>query len=130
MSSVRIVLADDHPMYRYGVAAVLADEPRVDLVEQATTGAELLQLVTAARPDVVVTDMRMPDLSGIEVTRALLETDPDLPVLVLTSMTTMRASMAHCAPAPADTFSRAPTPPSWSPRCSPWLRAVRPSARR
>ncbi len=84
MKPVRVVLADDHPMYRYGVAAVLADEARVELVGQATSGTELLELVTAARPDVVVTDMRMPDLSGIEVTRALLENDPDLPVLVLT----------------------------------------------
>jgi DNA-binding NarL/FixJ family response regulator len=81
---VRVVLADDHPMYRYGVAAVLAAEPTVELVGQAGSGRELIALVTGTRPDVVVTDMRMPDLSGIEVTRALLAERPDLPVLVLT----------------------------------------------
>lgn len=81
---VRVVLADDHPMYRYGVAAVLADEPRVELVGQAASGGELLELVRTAAPDVVVTDMRMPDLSGIDVARTLLESHPDLPVLVLT----------------------------------------------
>lgn len=81
---VRVVLADDHPMYRYGVAAVLADEPRVELVGQASTGTELLTLVEREHPDVVVTDLRMPDLSGVEVTRRLQEQQPDLPVLLLT----------------------------------------------
>ena len=83
-SVVRVVLADDHPMYRYGVAAVLADEPRVELVGQASTGTELLTLVEREHPDVVVTDLRMPDLSGVEVTRRLQEQQPDLPVLLLT----------------------------------------------
>jgi DNA-binding NarL/FixJ family response regulator len=81
---VRVVLADDHPMYRYGVAAVLADVDTIDLVGQAASGEELLDLVERTRPDVVLTDLRMPDLSGIEVTRRLALTHPDLPVLVLT----------------------------------------------
>jgi DNA-binding NarL/FixJ family response regulator len=81
---VRVVLADDHPMYRYGVAAVLADEERINLVGQAASGREVLEMVRALRPDVVVTDMRMPDLTGIEVTRALGAEQPELPVLVLT----------------------------------------------
>jgi DNA-binding NarL/FixJ family response regulator len=84
VNPVRVVLADDHPMYRYGVAAVLAGEPRVDLVGQAASGGELLELVRTAAPDVVVTDMRMPDMSGTDVARALLVTHPDLPVLLLT----------------------------------------------
>jgi DNA-binding NarL/FixJ family response regulator len=81
---VRVVLADDHPMYRYGVAAVLTDVPDVELVGQADTGTALLALVREARPDVVVTDMRMPDMSGADVTRTLVTEWPDLPVLVLT----------------------------------------------
>ncbi|HET6626083.1 MAG TPA: response regulator transcription factor [Nocardioidaceae bacterium] len=81
---IRVVLADDHPMYRYGVAAVLSDVPDVELVGQADSGAALLELVRATRPDVVVTDMRMPDLDGIEVTRRLREENPEVPVLVLT----------------------------------------------
>jgi DNA-binding NarL/FixJ family response regulator len=81
---IRVVLADDHPMYRYGVEAVLADVAAIDLVDTASSGTELLALVHRTRPDVVLTDLRMPDLSGIEVTRRLLAADPDLPVLVLT----------------------------------------------
>jgi DNA-binding NarL/FixJ family response regulator len=84
MNAVRVVLADDHPMYRYGVAAVLADVPSVQLVGQADSGTALLELVRSTRPDVVVTDLNMPDLSGIEVTRALVAEQPDLPVCVLT----------------------------------------------
>lgn len=81
---IRVVLADDHPMYRYGVAAVLAEEEAVDLVGQACSGTELLALVEQHRPDLVVTDLRMPDLDGIEVTRRLLCAHRDLPVLLLT----------------------------------------------
>jgi DNA-binding NarL/FixJ family response regulator len=49
MSAIRVVLADDHPMYRHGAAAVLADEPRVELVGQATSGTELLDLLAAGQ---------------------------------------------------------------------------------
>ena len=81
---IRVVLADDHPMYRYGVQAVLADVAGIDLVETASSGQELLALVGRIHPDVVLTDVRMPDLSGLEVTRRLVAADPELPVLVLT----------------------------------------------
>lgn len=81
---VRVVLADDHPMYRYGVAAVLAEVTEVDLVGQVSSGGALLDLVRTTDPDVVVTDLRMPDLDGIEVTRALVAERPELPVLLLT----------------------------------------------
>ncbi|HET6698891.1 MAG TPA: response regulator transcription factor [Nocardioidaceae bacterium] len=81
---IRVVLADDHPMYRYGVRAVLADSPEVVLVGEAGSGTSLVELTRQERPDVVVTDLHMPDLDGIAVTRALLAEDPELPVLVLT----------------------------------------------
>ena len=81
---IRVVLADDHPMYRYGVQAVLADVAGIDLVETVSSGQELLALVGRIHPDVVLTDVRMPDLSGLEVTRRLVAADPELPVLVLT----------------------------------------------
>lgn len=81
---IRVVLADDHPMYRYGVAAVAADTPDVELVGEADSGQALLAVVRRERPDVVVTDLRMPDLSGVEVTRTLRQEFPNLPVLLLT----------------------------------------------
>lgn len=83
---VRVVLADDHPMYRYGLRAVLASSTDVILVGEAATGRELLDLVEQAHPDVVITDLHMPDLDGVAATRELLGRHPDLAVLVLTML--------------------------------------------
>jgi DNA-binding NarL/FixJ family response regulator len=81
---VRVVLADDHPMYRYGVAAVLATADEIDLVGEARDGGELIALVDTQRPDVVLTDLAMPGLDGASACRQLLTRQPDLGVLVLT----------------------------------------------
>lgn len=81
---VRVVLADDHPMVRYGVTAVLADAPEVEVVGEAGDGTGLLAAVAEHRPDVVVTDLDMPGMSGADATRELRRTHPDVAVLVLT----------------------------------------------
>lgn len=81
---VRVVIADDHPMYRYGVAAVLATATEIEVVGQAANGAELLTTVNHERPDVVLTDIAMPDMDGITACQRLLADQPDLAVLVLT----------------------------------------------
>jgi DNA-binding NarL/FixJ family response regulator len=81
---VRVVLADDHPMYRYGVAAVLATADEIDLVGEASDGAELIALAGREHPDVVLTDLAMPGLDGASACRELLARQPDLGVLVLT----------------------------------------------
>jgi len=84
MAKVRVVLADDHPMYRYGVAAVLATADEIELVGEASDGRGLIALVEAERPDVVLTDLAMPGLDGVGACRQLLARQPDLGVLVLT----------------------------------------------
>jgi DNA-binding NarL/FixJ family response regulator len=81
---VRVVLADDHPMFRYGLRAVLDDAPEIEVVGEASSGRELLQVVAATSPDVVLTDLAMPDLDGAAATRRLLESHPTVAVLVLT----------------------------------------------
>ena len=81
---VRVVLADDHPMFRFGVVAALATVPDVELVGEAAGGRELLAEVARTRPDVVLTDLAMPDMDGATATRALLARDPGLGVPVLT----------------------------------------------
>ena len=84
MTAVRVVLADDHPMVRYGITAVLVDADEVEVVGEAADGAELLAAVAEHRPDVVVTDLDMPGTSGTEAIGALRRSHPELPVLVLT----------------------------------------------
>lgn len=81
---VRVVLADDHPMFRYGVAAVLATAPEIELVGEAADGAGLLRLVDQLSPDVVLTDLSMPGMDGATACRELLARHPDLAVVVLT----------------------------------------------
>ena len=83
-SPVRVVLADDHPMVRYGITAVLADAPEVEVVGEAADGEALVEAVRELRPDVVVTDLDMPGVDGVEATKRLRASYPDVPVLVLT----------------------------------------------
>ncbi len=81
---IRVVIADDHPMFRYGVVAALATASEVTVVGEAATGVELLAIVDQTAPDVVLTDLAMPDLDGASATRSLLARHPHIGVLVLT----------------------------------------------
>jgi DNA-binding NarL/FixJ family response regulator len=78
------VIADDHPMYRYGLNAALGNQPGLELVGEAADGLELLRVVHDTRPDVVITDLTMPRLGGAEAAARLLADAPDLAVLILT----------------------------------------------
>jgi DNA-binding NarL/FixJ family response regulator len=81
---VRVVIADDHPMFRYGLRAVLDAAEEVTVVGEAADGQQLLTLVDQTRPDVVLTDLAMPGLDGATATRQLLDRHPQLGVLALT----------------------------------------------
>ena len=82
--TVRVALADDHPMFRFGLRAVLDASPEVEVVGEASDGAELLALVAATRPGVVLTDLSMPRMSGAAAIDELARRFPGLGVLVLT----------------------------------------------
>jgi DNA-binding NarL/FixJ family response regulator len=79
---LRVVLVDDHPVYRQGLAKLLR-ECGVDVVAQAGNGADALSIVEEEAPDVVVMDLNMPGMSGVEVTRKLVERNPASRVLVV-----------------------------------------------
>lgn len=81
---IRVLLVDDHPFYREGIRALLEGEPDVQLAGIAESGEDALATVAADPPDVVVMDLSMPGIGGIEATRRLIAQDPALPVLVLT----------------------------------------------
>jgi two-component system, NarL family, response regulator len=85
MTQVRVLIADDHPIVREGLHAVLSDQPDLEVVGQAATGAEAVALALAARPDVILMDLRMPGMSGVEAIAALRAEWPEAHVLVLTT---------------------------------------------
>jgi DNA-binding NarL/FixJ family response regulator len=81
---IRVMIADDHPAYRKGLGSMLDDEPDIELVAEAENGREAIALAEQHTPDVVVMDLRMPDLDGIEATRLLRLQAPTTAVIVLT----------------------------------------------
>lgn len=82
---IRIVIADDHELFRDGVRVLLRKEKGIQLVGEAGNGNELLEVVRGQQPDVVITDVRMPGLDGVGVTRALQKEFPALPVIGLST---------------------------------------------
>ncbi|HWJ82135.1 MAG TPA: response regulator transcription factor [Nocardioides sp.] len=85
MSAIRVVLADDQPLVRTGLRMILSEEPDIDVVGEAADGSEAIALCRAARPDVVLMDVRMPGTDGIEATRAVTSVADPPRVLVLTT---------------------------------------------
>lgn len=83
--TIRIVLADDQPLIRAGLRVLIADQPDLEVVGEASTGREAVRLVTDLSPDVVVMDVRMPGMDGIEATKAILAGHRPTRVLVLTT---------------------------------------------
>ena len=87
---IRVAVADDHGVVRDGLASVIAAQPDMELVGTAADGAEAVAICRSAAPDVVLMDLEMPVLDGIEATRAILADVPETAVLVLTSFSDRR----------------------------------------
>ena len=82
---IRVLLVDDHPLFRQGVRFCLEDSPKIELAGEAGDGPGALDWLDNHPADLVLMDLRMPGMDGIETTAALRERWPDLPVLMLTS---------------------------------------------
>jgi DNA-binding NarL/FixJ family response regulator len=83
-STIRILIADDHAVFREGLRAMLSPEPDMEVVGEAATGKEVVERAAELRPDVILMDIQMPELTGIEATRRILKANPGVGVVVLT----------------------------------------------
>jgi len=84
-NKIRVICADDHPLVRKGLAAIIAAEPDLELVAEAQNGREAVELYRRLQPEVLLMDLRMPEVDGITATRTILAEFPEAKILALTS---------------------------------------------
>lgn len=83
MENINIIIADDHKLFRDGIKSLLTNLGGYTVIADVCNGEELLAMVKSVVPDIVITDISMPIISGIEATRLLSESNPEIPVLIL-----------------------------------------------
>ncbi|MGZ3602167.1 MAG: response regulator [Ktedonobacterales bacterium] len=84
MDPIRILIADDHPLFRDGLRALLESVTDMQVIGEAATGDEVLAQARALQPEVILMDIKMPGINGIEATRRILQTSPHIHILVVT----------------------------------------------
>jgi DNA-binding NarL/FixJ family response regulator len=84
MDPLRILIAEDHPLFRKGMISLLASVPDFEVVGETTTGEEAVVRAAQLQPDVILMDLQMPEVNGIEATRRILQESPSIRVLVVT----------------------------------------------
>src|SRR6185295_16246303 len=84
---IKIMTVDDHPILRQGIAALIADEPDMTLVAEATNGREAIQQFRTHHPDITLMDLQMPEMNGLDATIAIRGEFPDARIIVLTTYT-------------------------------------------
>jgi DNA-binding NarL/FixJ family response regulator len=84
LETLRILIAEDHPLFRKGMISLLSSVPELEVIGEAKTGEEAMVRTAELQPDVVLMDLQMPEVNGIEATRRILQESPSVRVLVVT----------------------------------------------
>ncbi len=84
MTSLRVLIADDHPIFRDGIRALLETTSGIEVIGEATSGAEAVDLAEQHQPDLILMDVGMPGMSGIEATRLIVTGHPKIHILIVT----------------------------------------------
>jgi DNA-binding NarL/FixJ family response regulator len=84
VDALRVLIVDDHPVFVAGLRMILDADTRTEVIGEATSGAEAIDLAARTQPDAIVMDLHLPDMNGIEATRTITQTSPHIGVLVLT----------------------------------------------
>ena len=82
---IRVLVVDDHELVRSGITRMLADSPDIEAIGQASSGEDAIEFVRKDRPDIVLMDIRMPGIGGLEATRRILRIDDSIRVIVVTA---------------------------------------------
>jgi len=83
LSNIRVIVVDDHDLVRAGLKRILSDVSDIELVAETSSGAAVLELAGKLQPDVILMDLKMPDMDGLETTRMLIKQNPNVKVLVV-----------------------------------------------
>src|SRR6476619_598541 len=86
MNAIRILIVDDHPVFRFGLRALLNAMPDTEVVGEVASGEDVIALAGSIRPDLILMDINMPGLNVIEATRRIRETHPEIHVLMVTML--------------------------------------------
>ena len=84
MEKIKVLLVDDHNIVRNGIKMMIQENPALDIIGEASNGKEAIELILETPPDVVISDITMPEMNGLELTEELSNKFPDIKVLILT----------------------------------------------
>jgi DNA-binding NarL/FixJ family response regulator len=84
MSIIKVIIADDHKLFRNGLKFILSEMENIEVIADVSNGKELLEFLQIVKPDIVLLDINMPEMNGIEATKKALELYPELKILILT----------------------------------------------